>query len=129
MGSKKRLPQMAGGSASALSLSRCYGACYDYDASAVIGGVNGTEYSGSLLNNSYGGMHGSFSPLDVHNTLIAYGPDFREGLKDPVPTGNVDVAPTVAGILGLSLPRTDGRPLTEALRNGPGPGDYQVVSR
>ena len=26
MGSKKRLPQMAGGSASALSLSRCYGA-------------------------------------------------------------------------------------------------------
>jgi arylsulfatase A-like enzyme len=102
---------------------------YDYDASAVIGGVNGTEYSGSLLNNSYRGMHGSFSPLDVHNTLIAYGPDFREGLKDPLPTGNVDVAPTVAGILGLSLPRADGRPLLEALRNGPGAGDYQVVSR
>ncbi len=102
---------------------------YDYDASAVIGGANGTEYSGSLLNNSYRGMHGSFSPLDVHNTLIAYGPDFREGLKDPLPTGNVDVAPTVAGILGLSLPRADGRPLLEALRNGPGAGDYQVVSR
>src|SRR6266516_4716461 len=101
----------------------------DYDASAVIGGANGTEYSGSLLNNSYRGMHGSFSPLDVHNTLIAYGPDFREGLKDPLPTGNVDVAPTVAGILGLSLPRADGRPLLEALRNGPGAGDYQVVSR
>ena len=64
---------------------------YDYDASAVIGGANGTEYSGSLLNNSYRGMHGSFSPLDVHNTLIAYGPDFREGFKDPLPTGNVDV--------------------------------------
>src|SRR6266851_3713483 len=102
---------------------------YDYDPSAVIGGANGTEYSGSLLNNSYRGMHGSFSPLDVHNTLIAYGPDFREGLKDPLPTGNVDVAPTVAGILGLSLPRAAGRPLLEALRNGPGAGDYQVVSR
>jgi arylsulfatase A-like enzyme len=102
---------------------------YDYDASAVIGGVKGTEYSGTLLNNSYRGMHGSFSPVDVHNTLIAYGPDFREGLKDPLPTGNVDVAPTVAGILGLSLPRADGRPLLEALRNGPGAGDYQVVSR
>jgi len=102
---------------------------YDYDASAVIGGVTGTEYSGSLLNNPYRGMHGSFSPLDVHNTLIAYGSDFREGLKDPLPTGNVDVAPTLAGILGLSLPRADGRPLLEALRNGPGPGDYQVVSR
>jgi arylsulfatase A-like enzyme len=102
---------------------------YDYDPSAVIGGVKGTEYSGSLLNNPYRGMHGSFSPVDVHNTLIAYGPDFREGLKDPLPTGNVDVAPTVAGILGLELPRADGRPLLEALRNGPGPGDYQVVSR
>jgi arylsulfatase A-like enzyme len=101
---------------------------YDYDPSAVIGGVKGTEYSGSLLNNSYRGMHGSFSPLDVHNTLIAYGPDFREGLKDPLPTGNVDVAPTVAGILGLRLPRADGRPLLEALRNGPGAGDYRVVS-
>src|SRR5205814_226319 len=49
---------------------------YDYDVSATIGGVQGTEYSGSLLNNPYRGMHGSFSPLDVHNTLIAFGPDF-----------------------------------------------------
>ena len=102
---------------------------YDYDVSAVIGGVNGTEYSGSLLNNSYRGMHGSFSPLDVHNTLIAYGPDFREGFKDPLPSGNVDVAPTLAAILGLKLPRADGRPLLEALRNGPGPDDYQVAAR
>lgn len=100
---------------------------YDYDADAVVGGVKGTEYSGSLLNNPYRGMHGSFSPIDVHNTLIAYGPDFREGFKDPLPTGNVDVAPTVASILGLSLPRADGRPLLEALRNGPSPGDYQVA--
>jgi arylsulfatase A-like enzyme len=102
---------------------------YDYDVSAVIGGVNGTEYSGSLLNNSYRGMHGTFSPLDVHNTLIAYGPDFREGFKDPLPSANVDVAPTLAAILGLKLPRADGRPLLEALRNGPGPGDYQVATR
>jgi len=102
---------------------------YDYDTSAMVGGFKGTEYSGSLLNNPYRGMHGSFSPVDVHNTLIAYGPDFREGLKDTLPTGNVDVAPTVAGILGLSLPRADGRPLAEALRNGPAMSDYQVASR
>jgi arylsulfatase A-like enzyme len=101
---------------------------YDYDASARIGGVAGTEYAGSLLNNPYRGMHGSFSPLDVHNTLIAYGPDFREALKDPLPTGNVDLAPTIAGLLGLNLPRADGRPLSEALRNGPAIRDYQVVS-
>src|SRR5438045_9606706 len=74
-------------------------------------------------------MHGSFSPLDVHNTLIAFGPHFREGLKDPLPTGNVDLAPTIAGILGLNLPRADGRPLLEALRNGPAVAECQVGSR
>ena len=81
----------------------------------MVGGFKGTEYSGSLLNNPYRGMHGSFSPVDVQNTLIAYGPDFREGLKDTLPTGNVDVAPTVAGILGLSLPRADGRGLSKVV--------------
>jgi arylsulfatase A-like enzyme len=100
---------------------------YDYDENAVINGKKGTEYSGALLNNPYRGMHGSFSPFDVHNTLIAFGPDFREGMKDELPSGNVDVAPTVASILGLSLPRADGRPLLEALRNGPAARDYQVV--
>jgi hypothetical protein len=59
---------------------------------------------------------------------VAIGPDFREGLTDELPTGNVDVAPTVASILGLSLPRADGRPLLEALRNGPSVRDFQVVS-
>jgi arylsulfatase A-like enzyme len=102
---------------------------YHFEATAMIRGVQGTEYSGSLLNNPYRGMHGSFSPIDVHNTLIAFGPDFREGFKDPLPSGNVDVAPTIAGILGLSLPRADGRPLLEALRNGPAAADYRVASR
>ena len=101
---------------------------YDFDENAVINGKKGTEYSGALLNNPYRGMHGSFSPFDVHNTLVAFGPDFREGIKDALPTGNVDVAPTVASILGLNLPRADGRPLLEALRNGPSARDYQVVS-
>jgi arylsulfatase A-like enzyme len=64
----------------------------------------------------------------VHNTLIALGPDFRDGLRDELPTGNVDVAPTIASILGLRLPRADGRPLLEALRNGPSAKDFQVVS-
>jgi arylsulfatase A-like enzyme len=101
---------------------------YDFDENAVIYGMKGTEYSGALLNNPYRGMHGSFSPFDVHNTLIAFGPDFRESLKDELPTGNVDVAPTIASILGLKLPRADGRPLLEALRNGPSAKDFQVVS-
>jgi hypothetical protein len=71
-------------------------------------------------------MHGSFSPRDVHNVLVAAGPDFRRGFKDTLPTGNVDVAPTVARILGLSLPGTDGRPLLEAMEGGAPLGSYQV---
>jgi arylsulfatase A-like enzyme len=100
---------------------------YDYDENAIVNGVRGTEYAGVLLNSSYRGMHGSFSPMDVHNTLIAYGPDFRERFKDTLPTGNVDLAPTVARILGLSLPSADGRPLLEALREGPPLSSYKVT--
>lgn len=90
---------------------------YNYDENAVVQGMKGIEYE-SMFNNR--GMHGSFSPIDVHNTLIAYGPDFKSGLIDNLPTGNVDVAPTIAYILGLSLPNTDGRILAEALLNSPG---------
>jgi hypothetical protein len=60
-------------------------------------------------------MHGSFNVADVHNTLIAKGPSFRSGLSVPHPTGNVDVAPTVAHLLGQSMPQADGRVLNEAL--------------
>jgi arylsulfatase A-like enzyme len=103
-------------------------ASYDFDEEAVITGMKGTEYAGALLNTSYRGMHGSFSRRDVHNTLIAYGPDFRERFKDPLPSGNVDVAPTVARILGLALPDADGRPLLEALRQGPAVDEFHVTT-
>jgi hypothetical protein len=62
------------------------------------------------------GMHVSLSHFDMHNTLIAAGPDFRSGVFDALPTGNVDVAPTVLWILGIQPPqKMDGRVLTEAL--------------
>ena len=68
------------------------------------------------------GMHGSLSPYDMHNTLIASGPDFRPGFVDELPSGNVDVAPTVLWILGVASPhKMDGRILGEALRNPPFP--------
>jgi arylsulfatase A-like enzyme len=54
----------------------------------------------------------------VHNVLIASGPAFKpEYHRDELPTANVDVAPTIAAILGLKLPNADGRVLTEALRD------------
>ncbi len=64
------------------------------------------------------GTHTTFSPHDLHNTLIASGPDFRHGWSDETPTGNIDVAPTILALLGLKPPQPmDGRVLTEALRD------------
>ena len=88
---------------------------YSFDEHALIQGMPGIEFEGTSGGISRG-MHGSFSPIDVHNTLIASGPDFAVGFTDPLPSGNVDVAPTVAKILGFALPQAEGRPLLEALR-------------
>ena len=52
----------------------------------------------------------------MNNTLIASGPDFRRGWTDEIPSGNIDVAPTILWILGLKTPEAmDGRVLVEAL--------------
>ena len=85
---------------------------YAWNADAVIQGFRGTEYA-SQANER--GEHGSFSPIDVHNTLLAAGPGFQQGFSDPLPSGNVDVAPTIAALLGLPLPKAQGRVLHEAL--------------
>ena len=62
------------------------------------------------------GTHASLSAYDVHNTLIAAGPDFQRNLQTQPPSGNVDIAPTVLHLLGLRPPeKLDGRVLTEAL--------------
>jgi hypothetical protein len=60
-------------------------------------------------------MHGSLSRFDMHNTLIAAGPDFKVGFKSELPSANSDVAPTVLSILQIE-PKTpmDGRVLNEA---------------
>jgi arylsulfatase A-like enzyme len=96
---------------------------YAYDENAVVQGMKGTIHEGAQ---NYRGMHGSFSPVDIHNTLIASGPDFRKSWKDTLPTGNVDVAPTIAKILGLELPAADGRTLDEALAGGIEPSAYEL---
>jgi predicted AlkP superfamily pyrophosphatase or phosphodiesterase len=62
------------------------------------------------------GLHASMSPFDMHNTLVAAGPDFKRGFVDTLPTGNVDVAPTVFWLLGVDPGALrDGRILNEAL--------------
>jgi arylsulfatase A-like enzyme len=60
--------------------------------------------------------HASLSPFDMHNTLVAVGPDLRRRFSDELPTGNTDLAPTVLWILGIQPPQPmDGRILSEAL--------------
>ena len=65
------------------------------------------------------GTHATLSRFDMHNTLIAAGPDFRRGQTDDLPTGNVDLAPTILHILGIKAPQEmDGRVLSEAMVGG-----------
>ena len=67
------------------------------------------------------GTHATLSPYDIHNTLIAAGPDLRRGFDDDLPTGNVDLAPTILHLLGISPPaHLQGRELAEAFAESEG---------
>ncbi|WP_242096184.1 alkaline phosphatase family protein [Sphingomonas sp. CROZ-RG-20F-R02-07] len=85
---------------------------FAWDDTVSIQGKTGIEFEST---GGQRGMHGSFGTTDVHNTLIASGPSFRKATTLTTPTGNVDVAPTVAWLLGLSMPQADGRIINEAL--------------
>ena len=62
------------------------------------------------------GTHATLSRFDMHNMLIAAGPDIRRGQTDDLPSGNVDLAPTILSIFGVSpAQKMDGRVLSEAL--------------
>lgn len=85
-------------------------------------GLRGTTTQGGVAG------HGTSSPFDIHNTLIAAGPDFRQRAVSRVPTGNVDIAPTLLHLLGLPVaPTMAGRVIREGLRNGPAPSSIRVT--
>jgi arylsulfatase A-like enzyme len=72
------------------------------------------------------GQHGSMSPHELRNVLLAWGPSFKKGTSTDVPTGNVDIAPTALRILGVSGGEgMDGRALEEALGDGPDHHDVE----
>ena len=63
------------------------------------------------------GMHGAISRDNTYNFMAATGPDFKAGLVDRAPAGNADIAPTLAAMLGWTLPAKgplSGRVLEEA---------------
>ena len=69
------------------------------------------------------GQHGSMSKSELRNILFAAGPSFKQGVQVDTPTGNIDMAPTVLRILGISSGAgMEGRVLEEALANGPDAG-------
>jgi arylsulfatase A-like enzyme len=80
-------------------------------------GIPGVVIADSGSDSDAGGTHASLSRFDMHNTLIAAGPDFRHGIRTTVASANTDVAPTILWCLGLKAEATkmDGRVLTEAL--------------
>ncbi|MDI7775185.1 alkaline phosphatase family protein [Asticcacaulis sp. EMRT-3] len=68
------------------------------------------------------GNHGGLTRANTRNFMAATGPDFKTGFIDNSPVSNADITPTLAHILGFSLPSKGvlkGRVINEALTGGP----------
>ena len=99
---------------------------WDHDRSAQI--LYSADWTDDVGDYGFAGMsaqggvagHGSSSPFDIHNVLVAVGPDLKAGATIDVPTGNVDFAPTFLHLLGLEIPSSmSGRVMLEALHDEP----------
>ncbi|HEY3097568.1 MAG TPA: phosphodiesterase, partial [Methylomirabilota bacterium] len=99
---------------------------FNFDEHIAVAGRPGISYASSVNRR---GDHGSFSRTDTHISMMAHGPDFKSAMLDTLPTANVDIAPTVARILGLNMPGVQGRVLEEALKGGPPVTDYTLVGK
>ncbi len=85
-------------------------------------GLPGLVYSQGTKYLAGQGIHAGLGRYDMRNTLIAAGPDFKSAMVSRLPSGNVDIAPTVLWLLGIQPPKQmDGRVLGEALVDGPAP--------
>ena len=94
-------------------------------------GVRGTDLAsvsgGAKL---YASDHGSMSPWNVRNTFLACGPSFKQRSVVRTPVGNVDVAPTILALFGITDHEgLDGRVLAEALADGPDEEQLAVETR
>jgi predicted AlkP superfamily pyrophosphatase or phosphodiesterase len=67
---------------------------------------------------TYKGTHG-YLPTDprMRASLIIYGPGVRSGAKLPL-ARMIDLAPSIASLLKLKLPQTEGKPFKELLNSG-----------
>ena len=93
------------------------------------GALPGWGYS-SANNKGSGGTHGSCSPYELCNFLIAQGPAFPAGARVDAPTGNIDLAPTILSLMGKKPPKgLDGEALTNVSRARGEERLYRVESK
>ena len=75
------------------------------------------------------GGHGGSSPYEMKAMMVGAGPDFLKGHMSDLPTGHVDLHPTILHLLGIPAESpTDGRVLHEALHGGDAGSDLEVMS-
>ena len=85
------------------------------DEASDIHGIIGGCYDDSHVPVG-GGTHGGLSQYELHNVCVACGPAFQQGSTSLVPSGTVDLLPTLLHILDYPIPpRVEGRVLYEAL--------------
>lgn len=95
---------------------------YWTDGSKTVQGFPGIGYHNKPTQ-GYRGDHGALADQDVHVSGFAIGADIRRDWSDPVPTGNVDLAPTMAHLLHLDpsfSEHTDGRVMYEIIKRQKG---------
>lgn len=80
---------------------------------------NFSDYQGTAVTYDTGkAVTGSLSSRDLHTIFYASGPSFKQSASDVLPTGIIDVAPTIEHIMDIPIPSTQqGRVLDELLVN------------
>ena len=100
---------------------------FRWDSTPNAAGFAGYAYSTSLGPGR--GQHGSMSPHETRNVFFARGPAFKQSTTVATPTGNVDLAPTILHLLGISGGETmHGRILHETLQGGPDAVEWQTTT-
>jgi len=94
---------------------------------------NGEENSFGVPGTARGygvGGHGGASSYEIRSMMAASGPDFHRGLVSEIPSGHLDLYPTIRHLLRLPHePGRDGRLLREALADGVDSGELEVMSQ
>jgi hypothetical protein len=99
------------------------------DESQDTHGIVGGCYDDSRLPLG-GGTQGGLSQHELHNVCFAYGPAFQAGCESLVPSGTVDIMPTLLHLLGYDIPPSvEGRVLFEAFAHPAAAPELPVETR